>query len=94
MNTATESPRLERLFGFHPLGRRLSLRLGIADAEKGEVALAESRLLPLAIPLLALVLGWRQFDRSRYRVAEDFSRTLLATLPPGAEITNCRWAGS
>ena len=42
-NIATESPRLERLFGFHPLGRRLSLRLGIADAEKGEVALAESR---------------------------------------------------
>ena len=28
----------------------------------------------------------RSFDRSRYRIAEDFSRSLLETLPPGAHL--------
>jgi len=45
------------------------------------------RLLPLALPALALVAGWERFDRSRYRIADDFSRTLLRTLPPGASVT-------
>jgi tetratricopeptide (TPR) repeat protein len=45
------------------------------------------RLLTLALPLVALVIGHREFDRSRYRIADDFSRTLLATLPPGAHLT-------
>jgi tetratricopeptide (TPR) repeat protein len=40
----------------------------------------------LALPLCGLVAHWREFDRSRYRVAEDFSRQLLATLPPGAHL--------
>ena len=31
-------------------------------------------------------IGWRDFDRSRYRIAEDFSRALLSTLPPGAHL--------
>jgi tetratricopeptide (TPR) repeat protein len=44
------------------------------------------KLLPLAVPLFALVTGWRAADRSGYRIAEDFSRTLLATLPPGAHL--------
>jgi len=40
----------------------------------------------LVIPLLLLVAGYRHFDRSRYRLAEDFSRALLETLPPGAHL--------
>lgn len=45
------------------------------------------RVLPLALPVLGLALGWRDFDRSRYRLADDFSRKLLASLPPGAHLS-------
>jgi tetratricopeptide (TPR) repeat protein len=45
------------------------------------------RALPLAVPALALVLGFGEFDRSRYRIAEDFSRTLLAGVPPGGHLS-------
>lgn len=45
-----------------------------------------ARFAPLLVPAVALILGFRQFDRSRYRIAEDYSRTLLATLPPGAPL--------
>lgn len=38
------------------------------------------------VPLLLLVVGYPRFDRSRYRLADDFSRTLLDTLPPGAHL--------
>jgi hypothetical protein len=41
----------------------------------------------LAVPLAAMVVHYREFDRSRYRIADDFSRTLLASLPPGAHLT-------
>ncbi len=44
------------------------------------------RPLVLVLPFAGLLLGWRPFDRSRYRIAEDFSRTLLSTLPPGAHL--------
>src|SRR5688500_13013536 len=44
------------------------------------------RLLPLALPAAGLLLGWRDFDRSRYRIADDFSRQLLDPLPPGAHL--------
>jgi hypothetical protein len=43
-------------------------------------------LLAFLPPLALLVSGWRAHDRSRYRIAEDYSRTLLATLPPGTQI--------
>jgi tetratricopeptide (TPR) repeat protein len=43
-------------------------------------------LLLLAVPLAMLVRGWAGQDRSRYRIAEDFSRTLLRSLPPGAHL--------
>jgi len=43
-------------------------------------------VLPLVAPAALLVLGWRAADRSRYDVAEDYSRTLLGTLPPGAQL--------
>jgi len=43
-------------------------------------------VLPLVIPLFLLVSGWAQFDRSRYRIAEDFSTAVLRSLPPGAHL--------
>ncbi|HYV57622.1 MAG TPA: DUF2723 domain-containing protein [Candidatus Nitrosopolaris sp.] len=43
-------------------------------------------LVPLVLPLYLLVGGWAQFDRSRYRIAEDFSLALLRSLPPGAHL--------
>jgi tetratricopeptide (TPR) repeat protein len=46
-----------------------------------------AQFLPLAVPALAVVMGWSSFDRSRYRIADDFSRTLLQTLPPGAHLS-------
>jgi tetratricopeptide (TPR) repeat protein len=45
-----------------------------------------ARVLALLLPLALLVRGFPEFDRSRYRIAEDFSRTLLDTLPPGAHL--------
>ena len=45
-----------------------------------------ARVLPLALPLVMLVVGYPRHDRSRFRIAEDFSRSLLATLPPGAHL--------
>ena len=45
------------------------------------------RLLPLAVPVLGLAIGWPRFDRSRYAIAEDFSHTLLEALPPGAHLS-------
>lgn len=59
------------------------------------LAVARARSKPLATGLgalalvaaLALVpLRFRDFDRSRYRIADDYSRMLLATLPPGAHL--------
>jgi hypothetical protein len=44
------------------------------------------RPLPLLVPALALLLRFPEFDRSHYLIAEDFSRTLLDTLPPGAHL--------
>ena len=38
------------------------------------------------LPALSLGLGWHNHDRSDYRIAEDFSRTLLEELPPGAHL--------
>jgi tetratricopeptide (TPR) repeat protein len=45
-----------------------------------------ARVVPLAIPLWLLVTGWAPADRSRYRIAEDFSRRVLESLPPGAHL--------
>jgi hypothetical protein len=44
------------------------------------------RLLPLAIPAFLFASGWQTFDRSRYRIAEDFSEAVLRSLPPGAHL--------
>lgn len=47
---------------------------------------AALRAAPLVVPLGLLLTGWTEFDRSRYRLAEDFSRTLLASIPPGGHL--------
>ena len=44
------------------------------------------RVAPLLIPAFLLVTGWRRFDRSRYRIADEFSRAVLKTVPPGASL--------
>jgi len=44
------------------------------------------QLVPLAIPLFLLVTGWRANDRSRYEIADAFSRGVLHSLPPGAHL--------
>ena len=44
------------------------------------------RVAPLLLPVLMLGLGWQRFDRSRYTIAEDFSRAVLETVPPGAHL--------
>ncbi len=41
----------------------------------------------LLLPLTMLVVGYPRFDRSNFRIADDFSRTLLASLPPGAHLS-------
>jgi len=42
-------PIAERLFGFHPHGRSLSLRMALADAARHELAVAETRLSALSL---------------------------------------------
>jgi tetratricopeptide (TPR) repeat protein len=41
---------------------------------------------PLLVPLFLIATGWTSFDRSRYRIAEDFSLQVLRALPPGAHL--------
>jgi len=52
------------------------------------VAHMPSRLhwLPVLIPVGAGVAGFAAADRSRYRIAEAYSRRLLESLPPGAHL--------
>ncbi len=42
--------------------------------------------LLLALPLFGFATHFKLFDRSHYRIAEDYSRRLLAQLPPGAHL--------
>jgi len=47
---------------------------------------SRARAALLLVPLALVVSGWREFDRSRYRIAEDFSSTVLRSLPPGSHL--------
>lgn len=40
----------------------------------------------LGLPVFLALSQHAEFDRSRYRVADDFARRLLASLPPGAHL--------
>lgn len=61
--------------------------MGVEVVRTSRPALRRLAPLALALPLGLLLLGYGRFDRSRFRIGEDFSRTLLATLPPGAHLT-------
>ena len=55
----------------------------------GEWLFARRRRLAQVVwllPLLLLATGWREHDRSRFRLGEAYSRELLAGLPPGAHL--------
>jgi tetratricopeptide (TPR) repeat protein len=47
---------------------------------------ARAPLLVLLAPLLLFAAGWRANDRSRYRIAEDYSSIILRTVPPGSHV--------
>ena len=42
--------------------------------------------LALALPAMLIAQNWRELDRSRYRIADDFARSVLTSLPPGAHL--------
>jgi tetratricopeptide (TPR) repeat protein len=42
--------------------------------------------LLLAAPAVLCVTGFADFDRSRYRIGEDYSRIILSTIPPGSRL--------
>ena len=66
----------------------LALLAGLGlEALSRKLARPKLTALAFALPLLLLVVGYPRFDRSRYRLAENFSRTLLSTLPPGAHLS-------
>ncbi|MEE8312409.1 MAG: DUF2723 domain-containing protein [Candidatus Binatia bacterium] len=44
------------------------------------------RAAALVLPVALLATGYRQFDRSEYRIAEDFAYAVLESLPPGAHL--------
>jgi len=44
------------------------------------------RWLPLLIPGVLLASGWPQFDRSRFRIAQDFAAGVLESVPPGGHL--------
>jgi tetratricopeptide (TPR) repeat protein len=44
------------------------------------------RGLPLVLPLVMVLDGAPRFDRSRFAIAEAFSRAVLLALPPGATL--------
>jgi tetratricopeptide (TPR) repeat protein len=45
-----------------------------------------SAAVAVAAAVALVPIRFRDFDRSRYRIAEDYSRKLLASLPPGAHL--------
>jgi tetratricopeptide (TPR) repeat protein len=44
------------------------------------------RWMPLLIPGVLLASGWPQFDRSRFRIAQDFAAGVLESVPPGGHL--------
>lgn len=58
---------------------------GGLDALARRLPARADRLALLLAPVM-LVSGWREFDRSRYRIAEDFSLALLASLPANTHL--------
>ena len=42
--------------------------------------------IAIALPAVLLFQGYRDFDRSRYRIGDDYARTLLTSLPPNSTL--------
>jgi tetratricopeptide (TPR) repeat protein len=61
----------------------LEALLGLRSVRRFRAALAAAAI---AGAVLLVPLRWQRFDRSEYRIAEDYSRTLFAALPPGAHL--------
>ncbi|MEO8277746.1 MAG: DUF2723 domain-containing protein [Thermoanaerobaculia bacterium] len=69
----------------------LLLAMGLEAIANGLRAISPrvaSALLGIVLVASTLLVPWRfrEFDRSRYRIAEDYSRRILAELPPGAHL--------
>ncbi len=47
---------------------------------------ARAHALALLPPALLLAMGFSSFDRSRYRIAEDYSGIILRSIPPGSRL--------
>lgn len=58
----------------------------LASARRRPRLAAALASLAVAGAVALVPLRFREFDRSRYRIADDYSRTLLAALPPGAHL--------
>jgi tetratricopeptide (TPR) repeat protein len=44
------------------------------------------RLVPLALPVLLFVTGWREYDRSGYEIAARYGQAILRSLPADAHL--------
>jgi tetratricopeptide (TPR) repeat protein len=64
----------------------MALLAGVACNALLERLPRPARWLPLVLPIFLLANGWQSFDRSRYRIAEEFSLAVLRSLPPGASL--------
>lgn len=63
----------------------LDLALGWLRARSASGARLTA-VVAVAATVALVPIRFRDFDRSRYRIAEDYSRKLLASLPPGAHL--------
>jgi tetratricopeptide (TPR) repeat protein len=78
------------IFNWHryyiPSYLMLALLAGVGVDAIGARIPARARWAALALPLFLYWSGRHEFDRSRYRVAEDFAYAVLDSLPPGAHL--------
>jgi hypothetical protein len=80
--------------GWDLITRRMTARRASAEGGSPEAAAharsfsfrAAAPWLVMVVPAWLLVSGWGDFDRSRYRVSEEFSGAVLRSLPPGAHL--------
>ncbi len=69
--------------GAEALIRRLR---GVRPGRAGAARAAAAMVLALIVPALLMLTGWREHDRSRYRIADHFSRLVLDSVSPGAHL--------
>jgi tetratricopeptide (TPR) repeat protein len=64
----------------------VGLDAALAAARRWRPLAAATAVVAVGGALALVAVRYPQLDRSRYRIAEDYSRTLLASLPPGAQL--------